>query len=133
MNKVEKFLSDVEKILKFDRHENGGKSNYLRVKGDLRKLFIKSSSCPGDLPNSIFDYWEKTYVLNKNPLEEPSEKNRALLCGFFAYLENSLENLEFISDDDWKEIAKLVNFEAEDLPVNVLSSLMSVIVEKGFY
>ena len=34
---------------------------------------------------------------------------------------------------DWQELGDLVNYEAEDLPVDVLQSLMRVLVEKGAY
>ena len=47
--------------------------------------------------------------------------------------ENSDEYQELISDDDWQEFGRLVNFEAEDLDVGVLQDLMKILVSKGAY
>ena len=95
MTDINKFLSDMQKTLKHDRQNNGGKSSYDRVKNDLRRLF---------------------------------ERNAAL-----AFLENSDEYQELISDSDWEEFGRLVNFEAEDLDVGVLQDLMKILVSKGAY
>ena len=40
---------------------------------------------------------------------------------------------ELISDADWEEFGRLVNFEAEDLDVGVLQDLMKILVSKGAY
>ena len=50
-----------------------------------------------------------------------------------AFLNNSDEDQDLISDEDWQEIGRLVNYEAEDLPVNILQELMMVLVSKGAY
>ena len=34
---------------------------------------------------------------------------------------------------DFQELSELVNYEAEDLPVEVLQSLMRILVDKGAY
>ena len=39
MTDINKFLSDMQKSLKHDRQNNGGKSDYNRVKNDIRRLF----------------------------------------------------------------------------------------------
>ena len=38
-----------------------------------------------------------------------------------------------LTNEDWQEIGRLVNFEAEDLPVEILQQLMAVLVSKGAY
>ena len=50
-----------------------------------------------------------------------------------ALLEDSDEYSDTLSDSDWQEIGRLVNFEAEDLPVDLLQQLMKVLVSKGAY
>ena len=50
-----------------------------------------------------------------------------------AFMEDSDEYADTLTDDDWQEMGRLVNFEAEDLPVDILQSLMSVLVSKGAY
>ena len=50
-----------------------------------------------------------------------------------AFLEDSDEFQNLLTQNDWQELGDLVNYEAEDLPVDVLQSLMRVLVEKGAY
>ena len=134
MTDINKFLSDVEKTLKHDRQNNGGKSNYDRVKGDLRRLFERNAAAVGELADSVFEYWENEYIYRSADLDwEPNEDNRNRLAAYLAFLENSDEYQELISDDDWNELGRLVNFEAEDLDVDVLQDLMKILVSKGAY
>ena len=134
MTDINKFLSDVEKIQKHDRQNNGGKSNYDRVKGDLRRLFERYATAVGELADSVFEYWENEYIYRSADLAwEPNEDNRNRLAAYLAFLENSDEYQELISDDDWNELGRLVNFEAEDLDVDVLQDLMKILVSKGAY
>ena len=134
MTDINKFLSDVEKIQKHDRQNNGGKSNYDRVKGDLRRLFERNAAAVGELADSVFEYWENEYIYRSADLAwEPNEDNRNRLAAYLAFLENSDEYQDLISDDDWNELGRLVNFEAEDLDVDVLQDLMKILVSKGAY
>ena len=134
MTDINKFLSDVEKTLKHDRQNNGRKSNYDRVKGDLRRLFERNAAAVGELADSVFEYWENEYIYRSADLAwEPNEDNRNRLAAYLAFLENSDEYQELISDDDWNELGRLVNFEAEDLDVDVLQDLMKILVSKGAY
>ena len=134
MTDINKFLSDVEKIQKHDRQNNGGKSNYDRVKGDLRRIFERNAAAVGELADSVFEYWENEYIYRSADLSwEPNEDNRNRLAAYLAFLENSDEYQDLISDDDWNELGRLVNFEAEDLDVDVLQDLMKILVSKGAY
>ena len=134
MTDINKFLSDVEKIQKHDRQNNGGKSDYNRVKNDLRRLFERNAAAVGELADSVFEYWENEYIYRSADLDwEPNEDNRNRLAAYLAFLENSDEYQELISDDDWNELGRLVNFEAEDLDVDVLQDLMKILVSKGAY
>ena len=134
MTDINKFLSDVEKTLKHDRQNNGGKSDYKRVKDDLRRLFERNAAAVGELADSVFEYWENEYIYHSADLEwQPDEENRNRLAAYLAFLENSDEFQELISDSDWEEFGRLVNFEAEDLDVGVLQDLMKILVSKGAY
>lgn len=134
MTDISKFLSDIQKSLKHDRQNNVGKSDYNRVKGDLRRLFERNASDVGELADSIYEYWENEYIYRSADLTwEPSEENQNRLAAYLAFLENSDELQDFISDDDWNEFGRLVNFEAEELDVDVLQDLMKILVSKGAY
>lgn len=134
MTDIGKFLSDVEKIKKHARNNKPGFSGYNDIRDELRNLFERATSCPMGLPGSIYEYWENTYVFNSTDLMyEPSDENTGKLAAMLAFLNNSDEDQDLISDEDWQEIGRLVNYEAEDLPVNILQELMMVLVSKGAY
>ena len=134
MTDINKFLSDIQKTLKHDRQNNGGKSSYDRVKNDLRRLFERNAAAVGELADSVFEYWENEYIYHSTDLDwEPKEENQNRLAAYLAFLENSDEFQNLISDEDWQEFGRLVNFEAEDLDVGVLQDLMKILVSKGAY
>ena len=134
MTAIAKFLSDIEKIKKHDRQNHGNQPDYNRFSKDIRNLFERSSCCPGDLSGSVFDYWENEYIFkSQNIKEEPSGENCDRLAAMLSFLNNADEDLTVLSDSDWQEIGKLVNYESEDLPIDVLQDLMKVLVEKNAY
>lgn len=134
MTDIGKFLSDIQRIKKHDRQNHSGNPDYNRIFRDLNSLFLRSTSCPADLARSVFEYWENEYIFNsQNQKEEPSEENSQKLAAMLAFLEDSDEFQSVLTQKDWQELRDLVNYEAEDLPVDVLQSLMRVLVEKGAY
>ncbi len=134
MTDIGKFLSDVNRVLKHDRQENSGKSNYDRVRDDICNLFERVSDSPVSLTDSVFAYWEKTYIYTSSDIQnEPTENNLNKLSSMLAFLSNSDENQELLTQEDWKELSELVNYEAEDLPLDVLQDLMGILVSKGAY
>ena len=134
MTDIGKFLSNIQRIKKHDRQNNSGNPDYNRIFRDLNSLFLRSTSCPADLARSVFEYWENEYIFNsQNQKEEPSEENSQKLAAMLAFLEDSDEFQSVLTQKDWQELGDLVNYEAEDLPVDILQSLMRVLVEKGAY
>ena len=134
MTDINKFLSDIQKSIKHDRQNNSGKTDYNRVKNDLRRLFERNAAAVGELADSVYEYWENEYIYRSADMsEEPTEENQNRLAAYLAFLENSDEYQELISDDDWNEFGRLVNFEAEELDVDVLQDLMKILVSKGAY
>ena len=134
MTDIRKFLSDVERLKKHERQNNSGVCDYNKIQGDLCNLFGRATSCPASLTDSIFSYWENEYVFSsQNQKEEPSEENSQKLAAMLAFLEDSDEFQSVLTQKDWQELGDLVNYEAEDLPVDILQSLMRVLVEKGAY
>ena len=134
MTDIGKFLSNIQRIKKHDRQNNSGNPDYNRIFRELNSLFLRSTSCPADLARSVFENWENEYIFNsQNQKEEPSEENSQKLAAMLAFLEDSDEFQSVLTQKDWQELGDLVNYEAEDLPVDVLQSLMRVLVEKGAY
>ena len=134
MTDIGKFLSNIQRIKKHDRQNNSGNPDYNRIFRELNSLFLRSTSCPADLARSVFEYWENEYIYRAADLTwEPNEENQNRLAAYLAFLENSDEYQDLISDSDWEEFGRLVNFEAEELDVDVLQDLMKILVSKGAY
>jgi len=130
MTDTEKFISDVAKVKKMDRHENNNTSDYNRLSPKLANTFERASQCEKSLSGTIFDYWEKTYIWNQADLSEvPSDSDIEKLAAFLAFLNNSDEYAELVTADDWKNLAELVNYEAEDMDIDKLTELMSILVD----
>ena len=133
MTVIQKFLSDVERTKKVSR-QKGALGGYNSIRQDLARLFGNATTCPTDLPHSLFEYWENTYIFTAADLTwEPEQKNAEKLTAMLALLEDSDEYFDTLTNEDWQEIGRLVNFEAEDLPVEILQQLMAVLVSKGAY
>lgn len=134
MTDVRKFLTDADRIKKHDRQNNSGNCDYNRIQRDLCKLFERNSSCPNSLTDSIFSYWENEYIFrSENFAEEPTAEHLEKLGAVLAFLDNSDEYEDLLSEQDWQELGELVNFEADDLPVDILQDLMKILVSKGAY
>ena len=133
MTDIQKFSSDVKKIIKMNRFQDGS----LNLEDTCEKIigqFERASSAPASLSSSVASYWKTTYIDTSNEQEnEPTQEHLDVLCGFLSFLENSDENFDLISNSDWKELSELVNCEAETLPIEILQQLMSILVEKGVF
>ena len=133
MSDIQKFSSDVKKIIKMNRFQDGS----LNLEDTCEKIiqqFERASSVPASLSGSVASYWKTTYIDTSNEQEnEPTQEHLDVLCGFLSFLENSDENFDLISNSDWKELSELVNCEAETLPIEILQQLMSILVEKGVF
>ena len=133
MTDIQKFSSDVKKIIKMNRFQDGS----LNLEDTCEKIiqqFERASSVPASLSGSVASYWKTTYIDTSNEQEnEPTQEHLDVLCGFLSFLENSDENFDLISNSDWKELSELVTCEAETLPIEILQQLMSILVEKGVF
>ena len=133
MTDIQKFSSDVKKIIKMNRFQDGS----LNLEDTCEKIiqqFERASSVPASLSGSVASYWKTTYIDTSNEQEnEPTQEHLDVLCGFLSFLENSDENFDLISNSDWKELSELVNCEADTLPIEILQQLMSILVERGVF
>ena len=49
-----------------------------------------------------------------------------------SFLEGD-DDIDALADNDWTELADIVRYEADDLPMDSLQTLMSTLVSKGAY
>ena len=133
MDNIQKFLADANRIKKHYRQQN---ANYdgVKVCEQICANFEKINNFAPSLAQALSQYWLDTYILkSKNAENEPSEENLLKLVAFLALLqsENATEqDFEALTEKDWNEIKDLVNYEAEDLPLDLLNDLMSILVGK---
>lgn len=98
----------------------------------MANLFCSYLKDLGDLPESIVQYWMDSYILKSpNLAEEPTLNSQAWLADVLEFLAGEESELKSITATDWVTLRDLVNFEAEDLPMEVLSSLMGTLLERG--
>lgn len=131
MTNTDKFLADVKRIIKRNRSENSsydGKS----CSSQVAQLFCSYNKDLGDLPSSIMEYWMNTYILSSSQMEEePTREHQDWLADVLEFLAGEEGDFKSLTQEDWVSLRDLINYEAEDLPVEVLSSLMGVLLERG--
>ena len=130
MDVIQKFFSDIEKIKKHNR-DASGKLNTNAVVSQIEKLFETNNRGFCDLPHTLVEYWEKQYASQEldSGVEDLSRECIDKLCAMQAFLNNDDET-DCLTHEDWQEIADAVNYEAEDLDMEILSQMMSTLVEK---
>lgn len=133
MTTIEKFYSDIQKTMKYDRANNGGHYDGKRACEAIAKLFENYNKDVPGVARQISDYWMNTYVLASEDLaNEPSELNKDRLRAFYSFINNdNSEILNVLTDDDWENLRDFVNFEAETIDINALQDMMSIILERG--
>ena len=131
MTDLGKFYADVQRCLKHERADNNGNYDGLRASRAVEKLFVSCSRGLECIAEPLAEYWEQTYIQKStNIAEEPQKKNIDWLANVLALFDGELEPEQDFSKKDWTEISDTVNAEAENLPLEVLSSIMSTIVER---
>ena len=133
MTTIDKFLSDIQKTLKYDRANNGGHYDAKRACTQVAKLFSNNNRNLGNLAVSISDYWLNTYILASSDLaNEPSEQNIEKIKAFQNFCDNAEdEDYSALSSDDWENLRDFVDDEAEELDLDSLQSMMSLILANG--
>ncbi|MCR5045737.1 MAG: hypothetical protein K6A42_04080 [Treponema sp.] len=124
MNKTQKFSSDIQRIKK--RNRNGSAFNLSGALKDLESLFVSQNPHCKVLAQSLFDWWKNDFARGPEIEDEAAEK----LTELQAFL-NGEEGNESLSQEDWRRVKEEVGYEAENLPLDLLSQMMKTVVEKG--
>lgn len=133
MNSIDKFLSDLQKTIKYDRANNGGHYDANRACTQIAKLFANNNRHIDSLARSISDYWLNTYILSSSDLEkEPSEENIERIKAFQSFVDNDEEaDFSVLTADDWETLRDFVDDEAENLDLDILQNMMNLILQNG--
>lgn len=131
MTNTDKFLADIKRIIKRNRAD-GARYDGAECSRQVAQFFSSYNKDLGDLPNSIGEYWLNTYILSSGQIqEEPTLPHQEWLADALEFLAGEAGDFDSITKEDWRALRDFVGYEAEDLPVGVLSSLMGTLLEKG--
>lgn len=132
MDRISKFLSDIEKLKKHDRAENPSSYDGERICRKIRDLYVRNNPHMGELSSSFADYWLENYVLKSPDIKnEPSQESLDKIAALQALIdcENEKELTSALNEKDWKELCSLTDMEGEDLPLEELNSIMMIFVD----
>ena len=128
MDNIQKFSSDIEKIQKHIRSSNNGSYNGKEACSEICSYIVTSYKDIASLAGSFADYWMNTYINSSVDLDkEPTELNKDKIIAIYSLLAGKSDNTECLSR---KELCNLTNYEAEDIPLDLLNDLMSIFVDK---
>ncbi len=133
MTTIDKFLSDIQKTIKYDRANNGGHYDAKRACTQIAKLFATNNRNLGSLAVSVGDYWLNTYILSSADLaSEPSEENISKIKAFQSFCDSEEDaDYSVLTADDWETLRDFVDDEAETLDLDSLQNMMSIILDNG--
>ena len=127
---LQKFFADVERIKKRERAEHSSYDSS-RVVESVIELFVSNNRDMTSLASSFADYWQKTYIAPSSQREEePTRENVDRLAAMQSLLDGETFATEILNAKDWRELSSLVNFEAEDIPMDMLEKMMMIFVDK---
>jgi len=130
MTYTEKFLSDIARAAKRERAESGGRYDAKKTCEKIARSFENAIRTLGDLPHAVADYWLSEYIDSSCDAEnEPTREHAEKLAAMLSFLLGEGDTSSLVPAD-WKNLAELVQDEAETLPIESLSSLMASLVEQ---
>lgn len=128
MNDIQKFQADVKRIIKHDRADNGGSYDGIRASKSIAELFISSNKDCQGLAQSVSELWLTKITSSLKTEEEPSENNLSWLYDVQEFMDGTLDGDTVLTKADFEELRELIGYEAEELPVDMLTSMMSTIM-----
>lgn len=115
---------------KRERAENGARYDAKKTCEKIARSLETAIRGLGDLPRSVGDYWLAEYIDPSSEAEnEPTREHAEKLAAMLSFLRGE-DDTTSLSPGDWKNLASLVQDEAETLPIESLSSLMASLVEQ---
>lgn len=128
MTDIDKFYSDADKLVK--RASVPGSSYAEKLNSELSRLFLIWTRDFGQLGSTLCEYWHITYGDN---LSTETDRKAAVewLASALCLLSGCFTNEMDFPDRDWQEIRDIISAEAEEIDIDLLMSIMSIIVERG--
>ncbi|MBQ9239515.1 MAG: hypothetical protein IJ191_09445 [Treponema sp.] len=131
MTAAEKFTSDCKRIKKHERHTDDGVYTAARACERVAALFEQHCPSYGTVPAELTAHWYERYIRpSPTPDEEPTDAHIQKLSAFIALFAGDSAGTEPLSSDDWTIAAECIASEAETIPLDALSALMALLLEK---
>lgn len=132
MTNIQKFFADTARIIKHDRADNNGNYDGIRCSKRVVALFESNLSHLPEVARSLGDYWFSTYIQSSSEKNsEPTQEHLDWLANILSLFDGELEENHTFTKEDWQEIRDTINYEAENLPLDFLSSIMNILLEQG--
>ena len=130
MNDIEKFRADARRAIKHERNDAGNNYDGISASKKVAEFFCRSTNL-SELASSVSEYWLRDRIeISENLAEEPSSENIDWLAGVLSFLSGDVSECDCFTQSDWKKLGEFVNYEAEDMPIEDLSVLMGILLEK---
>lgn len=129
MTNLDKFYSDADRLMT-RASVPGSLLEPRKCAQELIRLYMGWARDYGTLGTDLAEYWEGKYA---NTLTTPEGRKSAIewFGALLSLLAGQFEPSMNFSNDDWSEIRDSVNAEAEELDIELLSSIMTIIVDRG--
>jgi len=128
MTDIDKFYSDADRLA--SRIPSTDTSAGPKFASDLTRLFLSWTHDYGEIGEDLASWWANKY---RDGLGEDGARRKAvewfgaalsLLSGCFT------DKMDF-PDDDWEEIRDTISASADELDIDLIQTIMTVIVERG--
>ncbi len=128
MKDIDKFFSDGDRIIARWRAEGTGKTE--RLASALSAHFLSWCRSLSDIAGPLASYWETTYG---DTLGTEAGRKAALewFGALHALLHEEFDDSMDFPEADWDEIRETINAEADSMDLDLLSGILTVIVERG--
>ena len=128
MTDLDKFYSDADRIVA--RACGAGTFSAGKLAGELSRHFLVWTRDFGNIATDLASWWNEHYVETL----ETDEGRKAAVDWFgslLALLSGSFTPEMDFTNRDWEEIRDIISAEAENIDIDLLTSIMTIIVERG--
>ncbi len=132
MTDTDKFFSDADRIASRAAKDQaiGGHAFEREFRDGMTRLFLSWTRDYAGIGDSLAEYW-----LNRYGADAANAEGRKGAIEWFgkvlALLSGSFPKDADFSDGDWAEIRDTVSAEADTLDLDVVTDILSVVVERG--
>ena len=126
MTNLDKFCSDVQKAAA--RAIRDGTTPSLAT--ELERLFMEWTRSYGPLAQNLLTFWTDRYA---GALGNEKTRDTAIerLVSLMALITGVFDDDMDFADTEWEDIREIVTAEAEDMEMDRLMEIMSIIVSRG--